>query len=145
MRITEEKSDPCKSRTLRHIMFRRLLRCTLWCSPRLRQPYFVLDYVTDRMNTRSRTDITNDICSVGHKMSWNCYNQCPTLCRTCHAEKQREGERKDKGYQRLVVEALARQQHETKMVDRDDRIEISQQRAKDSSDPQPCINSLGSH
>ena len=77
--------------------------------------------------------ILTDVCSVGHRMSWKCCNQRPAACHTCHEKKKRDEERQRKEHQRLVAEALSRQEHDARMADLDAQIEAERQRMKDMS------------
>lgn len=77
--------------------------------------------------------IMTDICSVGHKLSWKCCNQRPAVCRACQDKMKRDEERQRKEHQRLVAEALSRQQHDVRMADLDAQIEAERQRIKDLS------------
>jgi len=77
------------------------------------------------------THIVTDTCSVGHKMSWKCWSQRPTVCRTCHDKAKREEERQRKEHQRLVAEALSSQEHNARMAELDAQIEDEMQHMKD--------------
>jgi len=79
------------------------------------------------------TSIVSESCSAGHRMSWKCYSQRPTVCRTCHDKTKREEERQRKEHQRLVDEALSSREHSAKMAELDAQIEHEMQHIKDLS------------
>lgn len=74
--------------------------------------------------------IVSDVCTFGHKISWRCCDQRPSMCQTCYQKKKRDEVNQRKAHEKLVAESMSRQQHEDKMEDLDAQIETERERIK---------------
>ena len=74
--------------------------------------------------------IITDVCSDGHRLSWQCSKQRPATCHTCESNRKRDEVRKQQEHERLVAEAIRKREHDAKIAEIDAQIERERQRIK---------------